>query len=104
MEIQVKVPTSLNEIPLKHYVDFLNVQKGSNDEEFIAQKMIEIFCGIRLADVAKIKLTSLNEMVLHFTNLPKSTHIVSNSQICKPYSQIVYLFVFIHMVLIPTHP
>ena len=69
MEIQVKVPTSLNEIPLKHYVDFLNVQKGSNDEEFIAQKMIEIFCGIRLADVAKIKLTSLNEMVLHFTNL-----------------------------------
>lgn len=69
MEIQVKVPTSLNEIPLKHYVDFLNVQKGSNDEEFIAQKMIEIFCGIRLADVAKIKLTSLNEMVAHFTNL-----------------------------------
>jgi hypothetical protein len=69
MEIQVKVPTSLNEIPLKHYVDFLNVQKGSNDEEFIAQKMIEIFCGIRLAEVAKIKLTSLNEMVRHFTNL-----------------------------------
>jgi hypothetical protein len=69
MEIQVKVPTSLNEIPLKHYVDFLNVQKGSNDEEFIAQKMIEIFCGIRLADVANIKLTSLNEMVAHFTNL-----------------------------------
>lgn len=69
MEIQVKVPTSLNEIPLKHYVDFLNVQKGSNDEEFIAQKMIEIFCGIRLSEVAKIKLTSLNEMVAHFTNL-----------------------------------
>jgi hypothetical protein len=69
MEIQVKVPTSLNEIPLKHYVDFLNVQKGSNDDEFIAQKMIEIFCGIRLIDVAKIKLTSLNEMVAHFTQL-----------------------------------
>lgn len=69
MQIQIKVPTSLNEIPLKHYVDFLNVQKGSNDEEFIAQKMIEIFCGIRLIDVAKIKLTSLNEMVAHFTQL-----------------------------------
>jgi hypothetical protein len=73
MEIQVKVPTSLNEIPLKHYVDFLNVQKGSNDEEFIAQKMIEIFCGIRLADVAKIKMTSLNEMVQHFTDLFSQT-------------------------------
>lgn len=73
MEIQVKVPTSLNEIPLKHYVDFLNVQKGSNDDEFIAQKMIEIFCGIRLADVAKIKMTSLNEMVAHFTELFSQT-------------------------------
>lgn len=69
MQIEIKVPTSLNEIPLKHYVDFLNVQKGSNDEEFIAQKMIEIFCGIKLADVAKIKLTSLNEMVAHFAQL-----------------------------------
>ena len=69
MEIQIKVPTSLNEIPLKHYVDFLKVQEGSNDEEFVAQKMIEIFCGARLADVAKIKLTSLNEMVAHFSKL-----------------------------------
>jgi hypothetical protein len=69
MEIQVKVPTSLNEIPLKHYVDFLKVQENSNDEEFVAQKMIEIFCGIRLADVAKIKMTSLNEMVAHFVEL-----------------------------------
>jgi hypothetical protein len=31
--------------------------------------MIEIFCGVRLADVAKIKLTSLNEMVAHFSKL-----------------------------------
>lgn len=69
MELQINVPTSLNEIPLKHYVDFLKVQEGSNDEEFVAQKMIEIFCGIRLIDVAKIKLTSLNEMVVHFTQL-----------------------------------
>jgi hypothetical protein len=69
MELQINVPTSLHEIPLKNYVDFLKVQEGSNDEEFVAQKMIEIFCGIRLVDVAKIKLSSLNEMVAHFTQL-----------------------------------
>jgi hypothetical protein len=69
MELQINVPTSLNEIPLKHYVDFLKVQENSNDEEFVAQKMIEIFCGIRLVDVAKIKLSSLNEMVAHFAQL-----------------------------------
>jgi hypothetical protein len=36
MEVQIKVPTSLNEIPLKHYQDFLKVQRDSTDEEFVA--------------------------------------------------------------------
>jgi hypothetical protein len=69
MEVQINVPSTLNEIPLKHYQDFLNVQKNSSDEEFVAQKMVEIFCGIRLIEVAKIKLTSLNELIAHFTTL-----------------------------------
>ena len=69
MEVQIKVPTSLNEIPLKHYQDFLKVQRDSTDGEFVAQKMVEIFCGIRLVEVAKIKLTSLNELIAHFTQL-----------------------------------
>lgn len=73
MDIQINVPTSLNEIPLKHYQDFLKVQQDSTDEEFIAQKMVEIFCGIRLAEVAKIKLTSLNELIAHFTALFSTT-------------------------------
>jgi len=73
MELQIKVPTSLNEIPLKHYQDFIAVQSNSTDEEFVAQKMVEIFCGIRLTEVAKIKLTSLNELILHFTTLFSTT-------------------------------
>lgn len=73
MEVQIKVPSTLNEIPLKHYQDFLSVQKNSSDEEFVAQKMVEIFCGIRLAEVAKIKLTSLNELIAHFTKLFEQT-------------------------------
>jgi hypothetical protein len=31
--------------------------------------MIEIFCGISLKDVVKMKLTSLNELIAHFTKL-----------------------------------
>ena len=69
MEVQINVPSTLNEIPLKHYQDFLKVQSNSSDEEFVAQKMVEIFCGIRLIEVAKIKLTSLNELIAHFTQL-----------------------------------
>ena len=69
MKLEINVPTSLNEIPLKSYQEFLKVQQGSNDEEFIAQKMIQIFCGIELKEIVKMKLTSLNELILHFKNL-----------------------------------
>ena len=69
MKLEINVPTTLNEIPLKSYQEFLKVQQGSNDEEFIAQKMIQIFCGIELKDIVKMKLTSLNELILHFKNL-----------------------------------
>ena len=69
MKLEINVPSSLSEIPLKHYQDFLKVQADSNDEEFVAQKMIEIFCGISLQDVVKMKLTSLNELIAHFTKL-----------------------------------
>ena len=69
MKLEINVPSTLSEIPLKHYQDFLRVQADSNDEEFVAQKMIEIFCGIELKDVVKMKLTSLNELIAHFTKL-----------------------------------
>ena len=69
MKLEINVPTSLSEIPLKSYQEFLKVQEGSNDEEFVAQKMIQIFCGIELKDIVKMKLTSLNELITHFTKL-----------------------------------
>lgn len=69
MNLEIKVPSSLSEIPLKYYQDFIKVQSESNDEEFIAQKMIEIFCGIQLKDVVKIQLKSMNEMIAHFTKV-----------------------------------
>lgn len=69
MKVNITVPTSLDEIPLKRYQDFLKVQKNSNDDEFIAQKMVEIFCGIDLKDVAKIRVIDLNDLIQHFSKL-----------------------------------
>ena len=69
MKLEINVPTSLSEIPLKSYQQFVKLQAESNDEEFIAQKMIQIFCGIELKDIVKMKLTSLNELITHFTKL-----------------------------------
>ena len=74
----MSVPTSLNEISLKNYQSFIAMQEASNDEEFIAQKMIEIFCNVTLKDIVKIKLSSLNELIAHFAALfaeqPKFTN------------------------------
>jgi len=69
MKLEINVPTTLSEIPLKSYQEFLMVQEGSNDEELIAQKMVQIFCGIQLTDIIKMKLSDLNDLILHFKNL-----------------------------------
>lgn len=69
MKLELVIPTSLNEIPLKHYQAFKNVVDNSNDEEFISEKMIELFCGIELKDVVKIKATDLADLVNHFNEM-----------------------------------
>ena len=69
MKLEITLPTSLSEIPLSRYQEFIAMKENSNDEEFIAQKMIQIFCGIKLGDVAKIKMKHLNELIKHFTEI-----------------------------------
>jgi len=69
MKLDLTVPESIAEIPLVNYQKFLKVQQNSNDEEFIAQKMIEIFCGIDLKDVATIKVKDMNYLVEHFNKI-----------------------------------
>ncbi len=46
MKTEIVIPTSLSEIPLMSYQKFMKLVEGSNDEELIAQKSIEIFCGL----------------------------------------------------------
>ena len=62
MKLDILLPSSLSEIPLSRYQEFINMKDNSNDEEFIAQKMIQIFCGIKLGDVAKIKMKHLERI------------------------------------------
>lgn len=69
MKVDLLLPTSLSEIPLSRYQDFIAMKEKSNDEEFIAQKMIQIFCGIKLHEVAKIQMKDLNELIAHFTKV-----------------------------------
>ena len=69
MKLDLLLPTSLSEIPSSRYQQFIKTKEASNDDEFIAQKMIQIFCGIDLKDVGKIKMKHLNELITHFTKV-----------------------------------
>jgi hypothetical protein len=42
---------------------------NSDDKEFVFQKMIEIFCGLELKEVVKMKASTVIELVQHFDKL-----------------------------------
>ncbi len=69
MKLDILLPTSLSEIPLSRYQKFIEMKEQSNDEEFIANKMIQIFCGIELKEVMQIKVKELNGLIKQFTEV-----------------------------------
>jgi len=71
MKAEIIIPTSLNEIPLLNYQKFMKLVESSNDQELIAQKTIEIFCGIHIKDVVKIKFTDVENIVQRLNDVFK---------------------------------
>jgi len=69
MKTEIVIPTSLSEIPLMNYQKFIKLVEGSNDEELIAQKSIEIFCGLNMKDVLQIKWSDVVGLANHFNEL-----------------------------------
>ena len=69
MTTEIVIPTSLSEIPLMNYQKFIKLVEGSNDEELIAQKSIEIFCGLNMQQVLKIKWSDVVGLANHFNEL-----------------------------------
>ena len=69
MKLKLTIPTSLDEIPLLNYQKYMDICKGSDDAEFLGQKMIQIFCGIELKEVVKIGFNDMLELVNHFNKL-----------------------------------
>jgi hypothetical protein len=55
MKLELNIPTHLKEIKLLQYQKFLKIAKENEESDFLHQKMVQIFCGIDLKDVANIK-------------------------------------------------
>jgi hypothetical protein len=50
----------------------MRVVEKSNDEEFIGQKTIEIFCGLKMKDVVKVKWSDVKSLTLHLNEIFKA--------------------------------
>jgi hypothetical protein len=66
MELKVVVPTSLSEITLDQYQRFARLE---GDEEFLTHKMLEIFCGVPLAQLPNVKFSSVANVMRHINTM-----------------------------------
>jgi len=62
MELKVNVPTTLSEITLEQYQRFVKLE---GDEEFLTHKMLEIFCGLPLADLPNVRVKDVSNVTSH---------------------------------------
>ena len=69
MKIDITVPNNLNEITLRQYKHFLKIQKNVDDEKFLNAKIIEIFCGVKLPHVMRLKVTDTELIVKTLTEM-----------------------------------
>ena len=74
MKLELTIPTHLKEIKLEQYQKFLKIAKENEESEFLHQKMIQIFCGIDLKDVASIKRKDVASITSNLSGLFNSNH------------------------------
>ena len=54
--MKISVPTHINDITLEQYQRFAKINTEEQDKEFFMFKTIEIFCGVDIAKVSKMRL------------------------------------------------
>ena len=62
MELKVIVPTALSEVTLDQYQRFARLE---GDEEFLTHKMLEIFCGVPLAQLPNVRIKDVSHISKH---------------------------------------
>lgn len=69
MRYKLTIPTSLSEIKLKQYQQFLKVASQNDNEYFLQQKAIQIFCDVPLKFVTEMRQKDINGIASKITAL-----------------------------------
>ena len=62
MKLTINIPEALNEVTLKQYQKWLKIADGKEVDNFLQQKMIEIFCNVPLKQVLQIKAIDVSSI------------------------------------------
>ena len=90
MKVDINVPDSLNEITLYQYQKFERLIQNNEASHFVNQKTIEIFCGIELKDVARIRIADIDSLLVHLNTL-----LQAKPKLTRTFKLGVYEFGFI---------
>jgi hypothetical protein len=74
MKLEIDVPEKLNEISVEQYQRYVKLLQENELSEFTTQKTVEIFCKLKLSEVAKISYNSVNEIIDHLNDLFTQEH------------------------------
>jgi hypothetical protein len=69
MNVEIDVPSKLSDLTLEQYQVFMRLVDKEDSDEFIHQKMIAIFCKIKLSQVVYFNAGSINETVDHLNGM-----------------------------------
>jgi len=73
MKVNLKIPTSLNELSLSQYQEFAKLE-GQQQTTAIQLKMIEIFCNVPEVVVRNMKATDISEICEILNNMFDTEH------------------------------
>ena len=90
MKVDINIPESLNEITLYQYQKFERLIQNNEASHFVNQKTIEIFCGIELKDVARIRIADIDSLLVHLNTL-----LQAKPKLTRTFKLGVYEFGFI---------
>lgn len=62
MRINVRIPTSLNEVTLGQYQKYLAIQEMSKDNFTLGTQMIQIFCEVPYANLIQFRMSHVNRI------------------------------------------
>ena len=69
MKLSITIPSSLNEITLRQYQEFLKIQENADNEKLLQAKIIEIFCQMELKNVMLLKASDCEIIVEKITKI-----------------------------------